>query len=271
MRALEPKNSGVYICDASNGVNKGSFEARAHVTVTNLPKVSVQNTLSSGGSAGTSSGSSSSSGGAFRVHGNIERLVLRKGAQTQLMCSAMGVDSPMTAEWLRPNSAAHQEDIGSGSGHTNGKSSSSPYTESRLVVREETKMNEKRAYLYISHVSRADSGVYGCLATNVNGHSVAFLELRVQEPPDMPVDFRAQEISSRTITLTWAIAFTGNAPISSYVVEYRDRPMNSATSSGNAALVESSENDIVPANQPNTGNYLPAALIGPDFGTGFRL
>lgn len=209
------------------------------------------------------------------MHGSIERLVLRKGAQTQLMCSAMGIESPMTAEWLRPNSASHQEDIGPGSGgHTNsGKSSSSssPYTESRLVLREETKMNEKRAYLYISHVSRADSGVYGCLATNVNGHSVAFLELRVQEPPDMPVEFRAQEISSRTITLTWAIAFTGNAPISSYVVEYRDRPMNSPTSSGgNGALgAESSENDIVPANQPNTGNYLPAALIGTDAATGF--
>lgn len=281
LRSLEPKHSGIYICDASNSVNKVAYESRAHVTVTNLPKVNIQNTLigtssvnnnggnlenvsgkgtiiSSSTSSSSSSSSSSNNGGLFRG-GNIERLVLRKGVQTQLMCSSIGADSPMTAEWLQPNQigmlssieADHSSKTG-GNGH-----------ESRIVLREETKLNERRAYLYISHVTRSDNGIYGCLATNINGHSIAFIELRVQEPPDMPVDFRPLEISSRTITLTWSVAFTGNAPITTFVVEYRDRSMNdpqstsssSSSSSGSSPVLSvSSENDIA-GNQVNQGNY----------------
>lgn len=117
LRSLEPKHAGVYICDATNGVNKAPVEARAHVTVGNLPKVVIQNTLGAGGAGGPNSGGtlagSSSASSLFRsgIHSSsgssstaVERLVLRKGAQTQLLCSALGVDSPMTAQWLRSNS-----------------------------------------------------------------------------------------------------------------------------------------------------------------------
>src|SRR5699024_1955415 len=119
LRALEPKHAGVYICDATNGVNKAPVEARAHVTVGSLPKVVVQNTLGAGGGAagagGASGGTSGGGGGGslFRsgIHTGassamVERLVLRKGAQTQLLCSALGADMPMTAQWLRSSAAA---------------------------------------------------------------------------------------------------------------------------------------------------------------------
>lgn len=132
-------------------------------------------------------------------------------------------------------------------------------------MREETKLNEKRAYLYISHVSRGDSGIYGCLATNAHGHSIAFLELRVQEPPDRPVDLRALEVGSRSVTLTWALSYGGNAPISSYVVQYRDSraPVDELLLNGGT-----SDNDILPAagedraaSPSNTGNYYRTDLL----------
>lgn len=119
LRAVEPKHAGLYICDATNGVGSraGPVEARAHLAVASLPKVVVQNTLGAGGGG---SGSGSNIGGVSGVFRSgllgggsssgssssgliVERLVLRKGAQTQLLCSALGADMPMTAQWLRSN------------------------------------------------------------------------------------------------------------------------------------------------------------------------
>ena len=300
LRSLEPKHSGWYICDASNGVNKSPLESRARVTVTNLPKVSLQNMLNSGNMAGSSVSSvggsiSSTSSSSSMQHNhnmlhnhhnnnhnhnkqnfhliNIERIVLRKGIQTQLMCSAYGVDQPMTAEWLRPiftgmmmivvnNDSGNENDrdndfrvglsLKSKSQKQQQLDQLEKERESRIVLREETKLNEHRAYLYISHVARTDSGIYTCLGTNVNGHSVEFLELIVQESPDRPEQFRAQEINSRTIVLTWSLGFDGNSPIKSFVVQYRMYRNNLSESS--------SENDILQTltnnnNKANQGNY----------------
>ncbi|OTF77837.1 cell adhesion molecule-like protein [Euroglyphus maynei] len=188
LRALEPKHSGIYICDASNEVSKHPIESRAYVTVSSLPKVSIQNTL---GNAAASIPNLISKGSNSMYRGfTLDRLILHKGSQTQLMCSVIGLEQPMVAEWLRPNGETSDE--------WNEKSKTKNYLDSsRIVLREESKMNEKRAYLYISHVGRMDSGIYCCMGINTNGFQVSFIELLVQEPPDMPVNFRAQEINSQ--------------------------------------------------------------------------
>lgn len=114
-------------------------------------------------------------------------------------------------------------------------------------------------------MSRADSGVYGCLATNPVGHSIAFLELRVQEPPDRPVELRALEVASRTVTLSWALAYGGNAPITSYVVQYRDHQQHHKTSTMDILeeLLMSgggtSENDIANAGGAGEDRGAPSA------------
>lgn len=213
-RSLELKHSGVYICDASNGVNKVPIESRAIVSVTSLPKVTIQNTLTGGSGVSNTANSVSN---LFRNHALLDqRLLLRKGSQTQLMCSAIGSESSMTVEWLRPNEKTSDENSQSDTDY------SDRFKESRIVLREEAKLNEKRNYLYISHLLRMDSGIYGCLATNVNGHSVSFIDLRVQETPDSPVNFRALEVNSRTVTLTWSVGYNGNLPITSFEVQYKD-------------------------------------------------
>lgn len=211
LRSLEPKHSGIYLCDASNGVNKSPVESSALVTVSSLPKVSIQNTL---GNSGPSAATSSSSALGNKYLGfNLERLVLRKGTQTQLMCSVLGLDTPMTAEWLRPSGDLVADESPNRKSYVTDSS--------RIVLREESKLNEKRAYLYISHVERPDNGVYACLGTNSHGYSLGLIELRVQEPPERPVHFRAVEVASRSVTLSWVVEFGGNSPITSYVVEYR--------------------------------------------------
>lgn len=234
LRALEPKHSGIYICDASNEVSKHSIESRAYVTVSSLPKVSIQNTL---GNAAASISNLISKGSNSMYRGyTMDRLVLRKGSQTQLMCSVIGLEQPMVAEWLRPNGETSDE--------WNEKSKTKTYLDSsRIVLREESKMNEKRAYLYISHVGRMDTGIYCCMGINSNGYTVSFIELLVQEPPDMPVNFHAQEINSRSITLNWSISFGGNSPITSYVVEYRPITIMSNTNINTNTNNNNDDND----------------------------
>lgn len=239
LRTLEPKHSGVYICDTANGVNKSPIEARARVEIFAPPKVIIQNTFGKGSESNSGVGGGSSlarafPGGASYRANAIERLVLRKGAQTQLMCAVIGIEPSVTVEWFRPNdntgggeyykfsendNAIHPKR--SGGGPVGG---GERFADSRAVLREETKLNEKRVYLYISHLNRHDSGVYACLATTSMRQSIAFIEVLVQEAPDRPGNFRAQEIASRSVTLTWTLDYDGHSPIKSYLVEYWQQP-----------------------------------------------
>lgn len=41
------------------------------------------------------------------------------------------------------------------------------------------------------------------------------------EPPDCPTDLKTIDIDSRTVTVTWSHPFSGNAPLSNYIIEYR--------------------------------------------------
>lgn len=207
IRSLEPKHSGYYLCDASNSVNKVPVEAGARVDVLSLPRVSIQNLLNggSGGQVSTVASSDTNYGpyGAMTNHGHsTPRLVMAKSSQFQLMCSSHGIaspssESPMSVEWLSPEKAQENQ-----------------------VIREESKSNEKRSYLYISHLTRYDSGLYACLATNNAGQSLASVELLVQEVPDAPSQVRAEEVASRAVVLTWSLEHDGNAPINVYLVEY---------------------------------------------------
>lgn len=200
-------------------MSKHPIESRALITVSSLPKVSIQNTLGSSSAEtliNTKTGRGSSANPSIYRGFNMDRMIMRKGSQTQLMCSVMGLEQPMIAKWIRPNGETSEQ--------LNERTKmliKNYYDTSKIVIREENKLNEKRAYLYISHVDRTDSGIYSCLGINMNGYSIAFTELVVQEPPDMPGQFRAQEVGSRSITLNWKLEYGGNLPITSYVIEYR--------------------------------------------------
>src|SRR5437763_645212 len=45
------------------------------------------------------------------------------------------------------------------------------------------------------------------------------------EPPDCPTDLKATEIESRSITISWSHPFSGNAPLTNYIIEYREQHM----------------------------------------------
>ncbi|KPM07294.1 cell adhesion molecule-like protein 11, partial [Sarcoptes scabiei] len=281
LRALESKQSGFYICDASNEINKNSIDSRALIVVTNLPKVTIQNTLGGSSLVGNGPGTLLLKNNIPLFRGyNLDRLVLRKGAQTQLMCSVVSLNHPMNIEWLRPNGETSDEILEKFT-HPSLKTSSTSssaftsnvyhHDSSRIVLREEIKLNEKRAYLFISHLVREDSGIYSCLGSNINGYSISFIELIVQETPDKPIRLRAKEISSRSVSLHWIVEFHGNSPITSYVVEYRiarkdskipSASISSSLSSGLGSNEIDSKRSIQSSNSTTTTTTANQDLIG---------
>lgn len=46
------------------------------------------------------------------------------------------------------------------------------------------------------------------------------MKLEVVEAPDVPSGVRVKEVWSRTVSITWSAPFTGNLPLTKYIVQY---------------------------------------------------
>jgi hypothetical protein len=60
------------------------------------------------------------------------------------------------------------------------------------------------------------------------------------EPPDCPTDLKATDIESRSITINWGHPFSGNAPLSNYIIEYREQMEGEVSSTGAVVVVDRS-------------------------------
>ncbi|UYV61599.1 Dscam [Cordylochernes scorpioides] len=69
---------------------------------------------------------------------------------------------------------------------------------------------------------RRDSALYTCVASNSYGQDDTNIQLIIQEPPDSPADLKVTEVTSRQVKLIWTAPFTGNSPITSYVIQYKE-------------------------------------------------
>lgn len=47
------------------------------------------------------------------------------------------------------------------------------------------------------------------------------LQLIMQEPPDAPQEVKLLEADGRTATISWSPPFSGNSPITSYIVQHK--------------------------------------------------
>lgn len=63
------------------------------------------------------------------------------------------------------------------------------------------------------------TGLYNCRAENAYGKDEKSNKLLVIESPSAPT-LTIRERWSRSISLTWQSPFSGNAPLSGYVIQY---------------------------------------------------
>lgn len=90
-----------------------------------------------------------------------------------------------------------------------------------LKVKEEMTHEGKVSRLIIRSTQREDSGLFQCMATNEYGSAQRSIKLIVQEPPEIPKQFKTVTVSSRTVNVSWVPSYDGKSPITKYIVEFK--------------------------------------------------
>lgn len=60
------------------------------------------------------------------------------------------------------------------------------------------------------------------------------------EPPDCPTDLKSSDIESRSVSISWSHPFSGNAPLTNYIIEYRVLEAGESVASSSSPLISSS-------------------------------
>ncbi|XP_064472281.1 cell adhesion molecule Dscam1-like [Ornithodoros turicata] len=126
---------------------------------------------------------------------------VRRGSSVKLRCEARG-DLPMTLRWAaHGHTIAHQEN------------------KHRYTIKEEASTRMMLSELQIHSAQRKDAALFTCHASNAFGSDDLNIKLIVQEPPEPPGDVKVGEVKSRSLLLSWSPSFSGNSPVSRYLVQ----------------------------------------------------
>ncbi|XP_077487047.1 cell adhesion molecule Dscam1-like isoform X3 [Amblyomma americanum] len=125
----------------------------------------------------------------------------RRGENARLVCDAQG-DQPLTVAWSK---GATKIDRGGSS---------------RLEIFETMTESGLRSELFISSTERSDGAVYTCRAENEFGRDERTSKLLVVEVPGQPQDVKVSETWSRSASVSWSPPYSGNSPVSKYVIQY---------------------------------------------------
>lgn len=189
IRAVEILDEGRYVCEATNGVGK-PVETSAELLVYESPVIRASHT----------------------------QVLVKKRDRAELSCVASG--SPhLIFSWMKNDHLLVKDSRGVII--TNGNTGISS---THISIHEEDSHNrkEKITILIIHSVTRNDSAVYSCSANNNYGNDRGNIRLIVQESPDPPNDLRFLEVSSRSVSLSWIVAFNGNSPVTGYEVVHKE-------------------------------------------------
>lgn len=91
----------------------------------------------------------------------------------------------------------------------------------RYTIREQTLAEGMVSELGIERAIRIDSGIFTCSAVNAYGHDEMAIQLVVQEIPEPPNNVKVTEQLSKSIGLSWSQPYSGNSPITGYIIQYK--------------------------------------------------
>ncbi|XP_023233546.1 Down syndrome cell adhesion molecule-like protein Dscam2 isoform X2 [Centruroides sculpturatus] len=125
----------------------------------------------------------------------------KKGERAEIECNADG-DLPVVFLWRR-NGIRFD-----------------PASEARYLY--ETFEEDKKAMskIIIASVERDDSAMLTCTARNQYGEDTANIQLTIQDVPDPPQNIEINEVTSRSVRLSWSQKYTGNSPITEYIISW---------------------------------------------------
>lgn len=127
-----------------------------------------------------------------------------KGERAHLQCSATG-DTPMEMTWRKEG----QEILRGGGG------------DRKYTMREQKLAEGMASELGIERTARGDTATFTCSAANAYGRDEMNVQLIVQEAPEPPDSLKVAEQSSRSVALSWTQPYSGNSPITGYVIQYK--------------------------------------------------
>ncbi|XP_035221086.1 Down syndrome cell adhesion molecule-like protein 1 homolog isoform X2 [Stegodyphus dumicola] len=126
---------------------------------------------------------------------------VRRGETATLKCEAIG-DKPLSITWTKDKAEIDFKK------HT------------RLEKFDRDVEKGLSSELIIRTSDRKDGAIYGCLAKNEYGSDERNVKLLVVEVPNKPLDVKVKEVWSRTASITWPAPYSGNKPITKYIIQY---------------------------------------------------
>ncbi|CAL1268419.1 unnamed protein product [Larinioides sclopetarius] len=132
----------------------------------------------------------------FRVHR------VSKGDSLNIQCEATG-ENPIKIEWSKDKVMLNSN------------------TETRYNIKDELTTKGKISTLMVTTPDRRDSALFSCTATNAFGKDDTNIQVLVEEVPDPPSEILATDVSSRGVVLSWSVPYTGNSPVTKYVLYWK--------------------------------------------------
>lgn len=128
---------------------------------------------------------------------------VQRGHLAKLKCEAFG-DKPVIITWTRDKQAFD------------------PKEDPRYELNETLLSGGIISEITIRGADRRDSALFTCLARNLYGTDDTNMQLILQEPPDSPQELKLLEYGSRHVKLSWVTPYSGNSPVLTYVLQFKE-------------------------------------------------
>ncbi|XP_076306895.1 cell adhesion molecule Dscam1-like isoform X6 [Tachypleus tridentatus] len=126
---------------------------------------------------------------------------VRRGETASLKCEVIG-DLPLEITWAKDKRNLEIKEL------------------DRYERFETTVEKGLTSEVMIRSTDRNDGALYTCFAKNDYGRDERNIKLVIVEVPARPLDVRVQEIWSRSATISWSVPYSGNSPITKFIVQY---------------------------------------------------
>ncbi|XP_042142402.1 Down syndrome cell adhesion molecule-like protein Dscam2 [Ixodes scapularis] len=127
---------------------------------------------------------------------------VRKGEDVRIRCEAYG-EKPINITWTKDRQILNFDT------ETRYKETSTTFPE-RLV-----------SEILVKATDRRDSSLFTCMASNAYGRDETNFQIVVQEKPDSPRNLNIKEVTSQSVAMAWMQPYSGNLPLTSYVIQYK--------------------------------------------------